>query len=159
MKLKITFITALLLLLCTIPVTAQTKYKCLLQMTGYTGENAYVVVSLVAPNGKYDKTLRVMGPDKRWYNSLKEWYKSQQAKPEKLDAVTGASIKGGDRSVTTFILDDSKINKGYKIRFESSVENQKYFADDVEIPYTSAKLTEKADGKGYIKVVKLSKVQ
>lgn len=159
MKLKITFITGLLLLLCTVSVTAQTKYKCLLQMTGYTGENAYVVVSLVAPNGKYDKTLRVMGPDKRWYNSLKEWYKSQQAKPEKLDAVTGASIKGGDRNITTFILDDSKINKGYKIRFESSVENQKYFSDDVEIPYTSDKLTEKVDGKGYIKVVKLSKVQ
>jgi hypothetical protein len=39
------------------------------------------------------------------------------------------------------------------------VEDQKYFADDVIIPLTTEKLTEKADGKGYIKMVKLNKVQ
>lgn len=137
--------------------SAQTKYKCLVQMTPYDGEKAYVVISLIAPDGKYDKTLRVMGPDKRWYSSLVEWHKAQKAQPEKLDAVTGASIAGGDRSVLVLTLDDSKLDKGYKIRFESSVEDQKYYADDVEIPYTTAKLTERTTGKGYIKLVKLTK--
>lgn len=149
----------ILILASALPAVAQTKYRCLLQMTAYNGENAYVVVSLVDAKGNYDKTLYVMGPDKKWYNSLKEWNKAQQKKPEKLNAITGASIKGGDRSVTTFVLDNSKIDKGYKIRFESSVEDQKYYSNDVEIPYTSDKVTEKTAGKGYIKLVKLSKVQ
>jgi hypothetical protein len=101
----------------------------------------------------------VLGPDKKWYDSLTEWFKAQQAKPEKLDAITGASIKGGDRRITTFTIDDKLLNKGYKIRFESAVEDQKYFADDVTIPLTTEKITEKAAGKGYIKMVKLNKVQ
>ena len=41
-----------------------TKYKCMVQMTNYVGEAAYIVVSLVNPTGAYEKTLYVMGPDK-----------------------------------------------------------------------------------------------
>lgn len=55
----------------------QTKYKCLLQTTSYTGEEAYIVVSLINPSGNYEKTLYIMGPDKQWYNSFKEWHKQQ----------------------------------------------------------------------------------
>ena len=156
---KIFKLTALFLFLATISLTAQTQYRCMFQMNAYKGESAYVVVSLVNANNKYEKTLAVLGPDKKWYDSLTEWFKAQQAKPEKLDAITGASIKGGDRRITTFTIDDKLLNRGYKIRFESAVEDQKYFADDVIIPLTTEKLTEKADGKGYIKMVKLNKVQ
>ena len=148
----------LLLLVIATTLTANT-YRCMIQMNAYKGESAYVVVSLVNANNKYEKTLAVLGPDKKWYDSLTEWYKAQQAKPEKLDAITGASIKGGDRRITTFTIDDKLLNRGYKIRFESAVEDQKYFADDVIIPLTTEKITEKADGKGYIKMVKLNKVQ
>ncbi|RYE43731.1 MAG: DUF2271 domain-containing protein, partial [Sphingobacteriales bacterium] len=55
--------------------------------------------------------------------------------------------------------DDSKMNKGYKLRFESAAEEQKYHVTDVEIPLTTAAITEKANGKGYIRLVKLNKVQ
>ena len=35
------------------------KYKCMLQMSNYMGEGAYVVVSLINPKGAYEKnTLR-----------------------------------------------------------------------------------------------------
>jgi len=55
---------------------AQTsKYKCMLQMSNYMGEGAYVVVSLINPKGNYEKTLYVMGEDKKWYKTLKEWHK------------------------------------------------------------------------------------
>ena len=151
-------LTAVIALLFTIQAFAQnTKYKCMLQMTNYKGLEAYVVVSLIAPNGKYEKTLYMMGPDKQWYNGFKEWDKQLGKKKEKLNGITGASIAAGDRTSATFSIDESKLNKGYKLRFESAVEDAKYFITDVEIPLTTEAVTLKTDGKGYIRFVKLSK--
>ncbi|WP_374541424.1 DUF2271 domain-containing protein [Flavobacterium sp.] len=145
-------------ILLTNQATAQTsKYKCMLQMSNYVGEGAYIVVSLINPKGQYEKTLYVMGDDKKWYKDLKEWFKFYNKK-KKVDAKTGASVAGGDRSVTVLEIDDSKLNAGYKIRFESAVENQKYHVTDVEIPLTKEGLAEKTEGKGYIRFVKLSKM-
>lgn len=140
-------------------VSAQSKYKCLLQMTNYTGLEAYVVVSLINPSGQYEKTLYMMGPDKQWYNGFKEWNNSLGKKKENLSAITGASIASGDRSMAVFQIDDTKMNKGYKLRFESSVEDKDYHVKDVEIPLTTEGITQKVEGKGYIRYVKLSKVQ
>lgn len=134
-----------------------TKYKCLLQMANYVGEGAYVAVSLIDAKGEYEKTLYVMGDDKKWYKSLKEWNKFNAKKPD-VSAKTGASVTGGDRSVTVFEIETSKIDKGYKIRFETAVEDQKYYVGDAEIPLTTGAITEKAEGKGYIRYVKLSNI-
>ncbi|MNK00586.1 hypothetical protein D3C87_183740 [compost metagenome] len=148
-------------LLLTIAAQAQaqtSKYKCMLQMNAYTGEEAYIVVSLINPKGDYEKTLYMMGDDKKWYNGFKEWFKFFN-KTKKIDGKTGASIGGGDRTMVNLDIDDAVINKGYKLRFESSVEAQKYHVADVEIPLTTEGLAGKADGKGYIKYVRFSKVQ
>ena len=128
-------------------------------MTNYKGLEAYVVVSLIDPQGNYEKTLYMMGPDKQWYNGFKEWDKAQKKKKEKLDAITGASVAAGDRSITTFTIDESKMNKGYKLRFETAVEDQNYHVTDVEIPLTTTAVTQRTEGKGYIRYVKLNKVQ
>lgn len=150
----------LLFISFSLPVFAQSsKYKCMLQMISYEGEAAYVIISLVNPKGEYEKTLSVLGPDKKWYNTLKEWYKFQEKSKEKLSAVTGASVGGGDRAVRTIEIEDAKIDKGYTMRFESAVEEQKYHITDVEIPLTAAGITERVNGNGYIRFVKLSKVQ
>ncbi|HTG66908.1 MAG TPA: DUF2271 domain-containing protein [Flavobacterium sp.] len=139
--------------------TAQSsKYKCMLQMSNYMGEGAYIVVSLVNPKGDYEKTLYVMGDDKKWYKSLKEWHKFYSKKPSNISAITGASVTGGDRSITTMEIDNSKINSGYKLRFESAVEDQKYYTSDLEVPLTTAAMSEKTEGKGYIRYVRLSKI-
>ncbi|CAM2855172.1 Predicted protein [Flavobacterium succinicans] len=139
--------------------TAQTsKYKCMLQMSNYVGEGAYIVVSLINPKGEYEKTLYLMGDDKKWYNTLKEWHKYQSKKKENISAKTGASVTGGDRSITTIEIEDAKINKGYKLRFESAVEDNKYYVTDAEIPLTSEGLTAKTDGKGYIRYVRFNKI-
>ena len=50
----------------------QVKYKCMLQLTNYEGLEAYVIVSLVNAKGNYEKTLYVIGPDKKWYNGIIE---------------------------------------------------------------------------------------
>lgn len=145
-------------LLISLQASAQSsKYKCLLQMSNYMGEGAYVVVSLVNTKGEYEKTLYVMGDDKQWYNSLKEWYKFYSKKPT-VSAKTGASVTGGDRSVTIFEIENSKIDKGYKLRFETAVEDQKYHVADVEIALTTDAITQKTEGKGYIRYVKLNKI-
>ncbi|MEN5087418.1 DUF2271 domain-containing protein [Sphingobacterium faecium] len=135
------------------------KFKCMIQMNSYEGEGAYIIITLINPKGAYEKTLSVLGPDKQWYNTLKEWHKFQTKSNVKLSAITGASVGGGDRAMRTIEIDDTKLNKGYKLRFESAVEEQKYHVTDVEIPLTTEALAERASGKGYIKFVKLNKVQ
>lgn len=154
---KLTLTTLFTLVLSTQAIAQNAKYKCLLQMTNYKGLEAYIVVSLIAPNGKYEKTLYMMGSDKKWYNGFKEWDKNLGKKKENLNGITGASVAAGNRTSATFILDETKLNKGYKLRFESAVEDAKYFVTDVEIPLTSEALTQKTEGKGYIRFVKLTK--
>jgi hypothetical protein len=150
-------ISILLIFVATGFSNAQTsKYKCMLQLTNYTGEGAYIVVSLVNPQGKYEKTLYMLGPEKKWHDTLKTWYKNGGNKT-KLNGITGASVAGGDRSIFTIAIEDSYLNKGYKIRFESAVEDQKYNVSDAEIPLSTTGISEKAEGKGYIRYVKLIK--
>lgn len=156
--LKIAF-TAAIICLSSFQATAQNnKYKCMLQMSNYVGEGAYIVVSLINSKGVYEKTLYVMGDDKKWYNTLKEWHKAKAKKPENISAITAASVTGGDRSITTIEIDETKINKGYKLRFETAVEDQKYYVNDIEIPLTNEGLAAKTEGKGYIRYIRLNKL-
>jgi hypothetical protein len=131
------------------------KYKCMIQMTNYMGEGAYIVVSLVNSRDGYEKTLYVMGADKKWYKTIKEWNKFYVKHPN-VSAITGASVTGGDRSVNIIEIEKSKINAGYKLRFESAVEDKKYHVKDVEIPLTTAALAAKTEGSGYIRYVRFS---
>ncbi|TXK33295.1 DUF2271 domain-containing protein [Pontibacter qinzhouensis] len=132
------------------------KYKCMIQMTNYMGEGAYIVISLVDSKGAYEKTLYVLGPDKKWYNTLEEWHKFQKKKPANISAITGASVTGGDRSINVIEIDKSKINAGYKLRFESAVENKEYYVKDLEMPLTTEALAAKNDGTGFIRYVRFS---
>jgi len=127
-------------------------------MTNYNGEKAYIVISLINPEENYEKTLYVLGDNKNWYDSLKKWYQFHIKSNQKLNAITGASVAGGDRNITIFSIEDKYIGKGYKIRFESVVENQKYYETDVEIPIDLNNINYKTNGKGYIKYVKINKL-
>jgi len=138
-------------------VAQTTKYKCMIQMTNYMGDGAYIVISLIDSKGAYEKTLYVLGSDKKWYKTLKEWNKFYLKKPSAVvSAITGASVTGGDRSVNVIELDNSKINAGYKLRFESAVEDKAYNVKDVEIPLTTQALDTKTEGTGYIRYVRFS---
>ncbi|MCH5682878.1 DUF2271 domain-containing protein [Niabella sp. W65] len=157
MKLFIKSVVAIGLFFISYAGRAQTSnYKCMIQMNSYQGEKAYVIISLINPKGDYEKTLRVMGPDKQWFNTLKEWYKFQAKSKEKISAVTGASIGGGDRAVVTLAIDSKKMNAGYTLRFETAVEEKLYHTKDAEVPLTTAGLAAKTDGKGYIRYVRFS---
>ncbi|MGX7690425.1 DUF2271 domain-containing protein [Flectobacillus roseus] len=133
-----------------------TKYKCMIQMTNYMGEGAYIVVSIVDAKGVYNKTLYILGADKKWYPDLKEWHKAFSKKTTNLSAITGASVTGGDRSVVVLEIDSDKINTSYKIRFESAVEDKPYHVKDLEIPLTTEALAGKNEGSGYIRYVRFN---
>ncbi len=145
-------------LVSSLALAQKTNYKCMLQLKNYKGEGAYIVASLVIAKGAYIKTLAVMGDDAEWYNTLKEWHKFQKVKKEKLDAITGASVSPGNRAAKVFEIDTQWMNKGFKIRFESAVEDQSYHIKDVEIPLTDAEISQKYEGKGYIRFIKLNKI-
>lgn len=135
---------------------ATSQYKCMIQMTNYMGEGAYIVVSLINGKGAYEKTLYVLGSNKKWYPDVKEWHKAFAKKPTNISAITGASVAGGDRSVTVLEIDNAKINKDYKLRFESAVEDKPYYVKDLEIPLTTEALSAKNEGTGYIRYVRFS---
>ncbi|CAN5365791.1 hypothetical protein BH09BAC4_BH09BAC4_04870 [soil metagenome] len=136
------------------PATAQ--YKCMIQMTNYMGEKAYIAVSLMNEKGAYEKTLYVLGSDKKWYPDVKTWYKALGKKTPNISAISGASVAGGDRSVIVLEIDNSKLNKDYKLRFESAVEDKEDHAKDLEIPLTTEALSAKSEGTGYIRYVRFS---
>ena len=134
--------------------TAVKKYKCMIQMVNYTGEGAYVIISLIDPKGAYEKTLFIQGDDDEWDHEIDEWWKFFGAKKRSVDGITGATLAGGERTVSMIEIDDAKIDAGYKIRFETSVEDEGYYVKDVEIPLTTEALKAKAEGTGFIRYVR-----
>jgi alpha-tubulin N-acetyltransferase len=148
-----------LLVFFALHTNAQDKYKCMVQMTNYNGEAAYMVVSLIDPQGNYQKTLYVFGDNGKYYDSLKKWFVFYQDKKEKIDAVTGASITQGDRKTITLNLDKNLLDQGYKIRFESAVEDQNYYTTDAEVPFSSESLRGKTEGSGYVRYIRLTEAK
>lgn len=131
------------------------KYKCMIQMTNYDGEGAYIVVSLLNPNGEYEKTLNVIGDDEEWYNTVESWWAFYGKKRNNIDAITGATISGGERTINVLEIDSNKIDKGYKLRFETAVEDQEYFETDLEFELNSGNLKSKLEGTGFIRYVRM----
>lgn len=132
----------------------ETSVKCLIQLANYSGEGAYVVVSLINPNGEYEQTLYVQGQEEKWYHDLPSWWNSI-GKSAQLDGITGATTGSGGRDLAVLSIDDSKINKGYKLRFETSVEDKGYHETDVEFELNSDNLNGKFEGTGFIRYVRL----
>ncbi len=136
-------------------VKTEVLYKCMIQMTNYTGEKAYVVVSLINPEGKYEKTLYVQGDDKEWFPDLKKWWIFSNGTKENVDAISGATIGNGERNIISLGFDSEQIDTGYKVRFESAVENQEYYEVDAEIELNTATIKNKVDGTGYIRYIRM----
>lgn len=132
-----------------------TNVKCMIQMTNYTGEGAYVVISLINSEGDYVETLYVQGKDSEWYSEIPEWWKFYGKKRSQIDAISGATISGGERTVSVIKIANDKIDSGHKIRFETAVEDQEYYTNDVQFELTSESLKSKVDGNGFIRYVRM----
>lgn len=152
---NIALVLASVVLLSFITKPETTKYKCLIQMTNYSGEGAYIAISLLDDKGDYVKTLYVHGDDDDWYYDITEWWNFYGKKRTEIDAITGATISGGKRSITVIELENDKIDAGYKIRFETAVEDKEYYKDDVQFELTSETVKSKVEGKGFIRYIRM----
>lgn len=126
------------------------------QLTNYEGEGAYVVVSILDSKGDYLETLYVQGDDVEWYRDLEEWWKNLYGiKRPTLDGIVGETVTGGQRKMTVLKIPVDKLDNGHKIRFESAVEDQEYYADDVGFDLTTENLKTKMEGKGFIRYIRM----
>jgi hypothetical protein len=142
-------------LLMAFTTTENKAVKCLIQMTNYTGEGAYVIVSLLNPSGDYEETLYVQGKDSEWYSEIPEWWKFYGKYRPNIDTISSATISGGERTVTVLQIPADKIDKGYSLRFETSVEDQDYYAADIQFELTAENLKPKKEGKGFIRYIRM----
>ncbi|MEM9897074.1 MAG: DUF2271 domain-containing protein [Bacteroidota bacterium] len=131
------------------------SYRCLIQLTNYGGEGAYVITSLGKPDSDYEKTLYVGGDDADWYPDLLEWFGFYEKADEEIDGITGASIQSGGRKVALLEIDAAKLNAGYKLRFESSVEDGLYHSKDIELDLGDNMVGKTIEGSGYIRYVRI----
>ena len=148
-------VAALVVLFAFTMKPAAQQYKCLIQMTNYAGPKAYLVISLMDPEGQYVRTLEVHGDDEEWHKDIKEWWSFTSAAEEEIDGITGASVGNGERKVSLFDFDKSLLNAGYKLRFETAVEDQDYFVKDLEVDLNSEELINKFEGSGYIRYIRI----
>lgn len=126
----------------------------LVQMNEYSGPEAYFHLYLVNPEGKFDHTLWVSGPDKIWWPDSKRWFGYTSAAVENLDAITGASTPSGARAVMRVEIDPALIDTGYKLRVETSVENADNVQQDAEVDLTAANQRVKTPGTGYVRYIR-----
>ena len=135
--------------------SASNTYKCQIKMKKYTGEGAYIITSLINPEGAYVETLHVCGNDHDWFNEITNWWSFYGKRRNNIDAITGATISGGQQKVVVFEIDNDKINLGYKIRFETAVEDQEYYTKDVEIEFKHETVMKTISGSGFIDQVRI----
>ena len=147
------FITLIIVATSAFKNIEKQNYKCIIQLANYTGEGAYVVLSLINSEGDYAETLYMLGNEEKWYDYFIEWWKFWEKDKINIDAITGESIIGGDRKIIKLNLPKSKIGTGYKIRFETAVEDQDYFID-AEVDLSSDIIKNKIVGKGYIRYIR-----
>ena len=136
--------------------------KCKIEMIEYRGEGAYVAVSLMDENDKYLKTLHVLGEDKTWFFDMRLFWANLKNNGligdneyyAHVDGITGPTIGGGKNLVFPLLLNKSEIGKGYKILFETAVEDKGYFRGDLAFELTEESLNDSFEGTGFIKSVR-----
>jgi len=136
--------------------------KCKIEMIEYRGEGAYIAVSLMDKNDNYLKTLYVLGEDKTWFFDMRLFWANlksngligDDAYYSHVDGITGPTIGGGKSLVVPLLLNKSEIDKGYKILFETAVEDKGYFRGDLSFELTEKSLNDSFEGTGFIKTVR-----
>ena len=136
----------------------ENKYKCMLQLVNYSGEGAYIVVSIIDKKNDYKKTIKVIGDDDEWYPDISKWYPYYLKNSKEMDGVTGATISGGERTVFSFDIDEKYFDGNHNLRFETAVEDQKYEADDLNFNLQKTTIVGQHSGSGYIRYIKILKL-
>lgn len=137
-----------------VPIQAMAaQVRVLVQLNNYEGEKAYFSLYLVSPDARYEQTLWVSGDEEKYFPDLPRWWKYLSRKPQPLDAITGASTAGGDRSILKLEIADELIDAGYRLRVETAVEDLENYDSDVEVDLSRSNAGEKIPGTGYVRFI------
>jgi hypothetical protein len=126
----------------------------LVQLNEYDGDAAYFALYLVNPEGKYERTLWLSGPEKIWWPQTARWWGYFSRNPEEVDAITGASTPSEGRAVIRIPLDPAWIDAGYALRVETSVDQQENHQQDAEVALTQENEKVKTPGTGYVRYIR-----
>ncbi len=126
----------------------------LVQMNDYVGDEAYFSLYLVNPEGKYEKTLWLSGPEKVWWPQTARWFGYFSRNAEDVDVITGASTPSGSRNVMRLEIDPKYIDAGYTLRIETSVDQQENHQTDAEVALITANQRIKTPGTGYVRYIR-----
>lgn len=138
----------------TTKVVLAAEVTILVQLEDYKGHEAYFSLYLTDENGRYVRTLSVSGKESKYQKDLNRWWRYVTRAEDNIDALVGASTKSGDRAVVKAEIDDEQLTAGYKIRVETSVEEQDHFPNDVEVALASDEMGTKTKGTGYVKYIR-----
>ena len=132
-----------------------TPVRCMIQMTNYNGEGAYIVISVVDSLDTYRETLHVLGDDPDWYYEIDEWWSYFGRKKRNIDGMTGATLSDGMREVINLNVPEYAIREGHTLRFETAVEDQPYYPAEIEVVLSDSLPPGKLEGAGYIRYIRL----
>lgn len=159
----LSFIKYLLLpfLLFFLPIEEEVEIKCLLEIMNYRGEGAYFVISVLDKKENYVKTVYVLGDDKSWFSEMKSFWihlrKNNLFTDEDfyplIDGISGPTISGGERRVFQIMVPKNLFNNGYRLRFETAVEDKAYNMNDINIALNTKSLKQTSIGHGFIKKI------
>ena len=125
-------------------------------MKNYSGEAAYIVISLIDNENHYKETLYVQGDNDEWFSEIPSWWKFYGKYRPNLDAISGATAGPGKRIINHINIPKNAFGKGYKLRFETAVEDDFYYEQDVEMELSSKDdLNKKIEGTGYIRYIRM----
>jgi len=143
------------------PIDKEVEIKCLVEIMDYRGEGAYFVISVLDEEENYIKTVYVFGDDKSWFSEMKAFWihlrKNNLFSDEDfyplIDGISGPTISGGERRVFQIKIPQNLFNNGYRLRFETAVEDKAYHMNDINIALNTESLKQTHMGQGFIKKI------
>ena len=140
------------------------EVKCMVEIVNYTGQGAYIAISIIDKSEKYIKTVYVFGNDKSWFSKMKLFWRNLRENNLFLDkdfyplvdAISGPTISGGERRVFQFKIPKNLFNSNYNLRIETAVEDKGYYVNDIIINLNPENLKKIYQGEGFINEIQFS---
>ena len=140
------------------------EVKCMVEIVNYTGQGAYIAISIIDKSEKYIKTVYVFGNDKSWFSKMKLFWGNLRENNLFLDkdfyplvdAISGPTISASERRMFQFKIPKNLFNSNYNLRIETAVEDKGYYVNDININLNPENLKKIYQGEGFINEIQFS---
>lgn len=140
------------------------EVKCMVEIVNYTGQGAYIAISIIDKSEKYIKTVYVFGNDKSWFSEMKLFWRNLRENNLFLDkdfyplvdAISGPTISASETRMFQFKIPKNLFNSNYNLRIETAVEDKGYYVNDININLNPENLKKIYQGEGFINEIQFS---